>query len=126
MKTKHIFTLVIMLSGLLFSCSASDKIAGVYQGIGWYFTSGTVTANLVANGNDKVNIIIDGFTTNGVSASLANNVVTLSYSNSSAANHNDLVSIDGTVNGNNISLTYVFVYTSLPYTQSSTFTGTRQ
>lgn len=126
MKTIKKINLTVFLILFLFSCSAGDKAAGAYNGTYSYGTGSTqTTVNVVSNGNEKVNIHLFTVTTNDVSVSLANNVVTFSYSNGAASVNGDIISIDGTLSGNNLTLYYVF-YQNPTVTNSASFVGTKQ
>lgn len=125
MKKLKIISLSILLTSILFSCSVSEKVEGVYNGH-WDSSSTSSTLTILTNGSDKVDIQTGNFGTNTVNVSSAGNGVAFSYNNPDAVNHADMKTIQGSFIDNHITISFEIVYTSLPYTQTSIFEGTKQ
>lgn len=127
---KNLKTLLVIAGiAVLASCATpSSKAIGSYNGtavVGSNSYSGTVS--VTANGDNAVNILATANSTsyaaNNVTATLSNDVVSLTYTSSTTVT-NEITALSGTVTGNSINLVLTIMVFN-PVTTGATFTGTK-
>jgi hypothetical protein len=126
-KLKSLFVIAGIIA--LASCvKPSEKASGNYNGTATVLsTDYSGTTGVTANGDDKVNITTTAnsvtYTANGVSASLSNDVVTLTYSSTTTTAY-EVTALSGNVTNNTLNYTAT-VMVSNPFTTTVVFTGTK-